>query len=363
MQDWHRGGIALLIGALLAALWTQFHHTPHKRLAALARNEGRLVIYSVTDAATARPLIRAFEARYGTWVDYREMSSLALHRRFLADAAAGRPVADVLWSSAMDLQVKLANDGHAASHVPPDAAQLPPWMGYQQQVWITSFEPIVFAYDRRALSPREVPHTRAELTGLLQRQRARFHGRVASYHVERSGVGFNLLSQDVRVGRDETWRLQRALAGVDPRLHTSSSAMLDELASGKAALAYNVIGSYAATRAGRDPRIGFVHPRDYTLVLGRLALIPRNAPHPHAARLWLDFMLSQAGQRLLARAPGTYAVRALEGEARDFDALSELLGNGFEPVFPARGLLIHLDDVKRQALLTRWRALFRVRAD
>ncbi|WP_169307256.1 ABC transporter substrate-binding protein [Chitiniphilus eburneus] len=358
MQGWHRSGLVLLGCAALIVLVSRLHHTPHKRLAALARSEGTLVVYSVTDSAVARPLIDAFEARYGTRVDYREMNSMALHRRFLDDARRNAPVADVLWSSAMDLQVKLANDGHAATHLPPDAPQLPPWMGYQQQVWITSFEPVVFAYNRRLLPARDVPHTRMALRRLLQRQPARFHGRVASYDIERSAVGFNLLSQDVRVGRDEAWRLQRALADVRPSLHASSAAMLDELASGRTLLAYNVIGSYAATRAARDPQVGFIHPRDYTLVLGRLALIPRNAPHPHAARLWLDFMLSEAGQRLLARAPGTYSVRSFDGQVRDFDALSELLGNGFEPIFPARGLLIYLDDVKRKTLLARWRTLF-----
>ncbi|UXY14327.1 ABC transporter substrate-binding protein [Chitiniphilus purpureus] len=355
MQAWRRYWVVALPFVALALLFFLLQHNSRDRLVSRARGEGHLVIYSVTDSVVARPLVAAFEARYGVRVDYREMNSIVLQQRFLEDVRQGTPVADVLWSSAMDLQIKLANDGHAAAYSPYDAQSLPPWAGYQQQVWVTSFEPVVFVYNRELLQPHEVPESRLALRQMLQRHPGRFQRRISSYDIERSAVGFNFFAQDVRVAREEAWRLQRQFGRSKVRLHGSSATMLDELSAGQTLLAYNVIGSYAAERAGKDPRLGVIYPHDYTLVMGRLALISRYAPHPSAAKLWLDFVLSEEGQRLLARTPGTFSVRRLASEARDFDALSRLLGDSFEPIFPGRGLLIYLDDLKRNVLLQRWR--------
>ncbi|MCD2476555.1 extracellular solute-binding protein, partial [Staphylococcus aureus] len=77
---------------------------------AAARKEGKVVVYSTTDTAAVRPLVKDFEALYpGVRVEYNDMNSTELYNRFISEAAAGGGSADVLWSSAMDLQVKLVN--------------------------------------------------------------------------------------------------------------------------------------------------------------------------------------------------------------------------------------------------------------
>jgi iron(III) transport system substrate-binding protein len=91
-----------------------------------AKKEGRLVVYSTTDAAAANPLLRDFATLYpGVKVDYTDMNSTELYSRFIAEVAAGTGTADLLWSSAMDLQVKLAADGNAATYASPEIAALP----------------------------------------------------------------------------------------------------------------------------------------------------------------------------------------------------------------------------------------------
>ena len=55
----------------------------------------------------------------------------------------------------------------------------------------------------------------------------------------------------------------------------SSDDMLDLLAQGKAAMAYNVLDSYAQKRIDRGTPLRIVYPDDYTLVLSHAALIPR----------------------------------------------------------------------------------------
>src|SRR5690242_16348566 len=67
-----------------------------------------LRVYSTTDTRLFEPVIRDFQSTVrGISIRYEELDAGDLYERFLADAVAGRPGADLLLSSAMDLQVKL----------------------------------------------------------------------------------------------------------------------------------------------------------------------------------------------------------------------------------------------------------------
>ena len=46
-----------------------------------AKKEGKLLVYSVTDTALVRPLIKDFESLYGIKVEYNDMNSTELYNR------------------------------------------------------------------------------------------------------------------------------------------------------------------------------------------------------------------------------------------------------------------------------------------
>lgn len=56
------------------------------------------------------------------------------------------------------------------------------------------------------------------------------------------------------------------------------------LADGRFDIGYNVLGSYARESVAASPSLRMVIPDDYALVIRRLAFVPRQAPHPSAAR-------------------------------------------------------------------------------
>src|SRR5205814_9429593 len=144
-------------------------------------------IYSVTDLAAAAPLIKDFQKLHpGIHVDYRDMNSNDVYHRYLAETAANEPSADVLWSSAMDQQAKLVNDGHALAYRSPEALALPAWAVWHDEAYGTTFEPIVFAYNRRLVSAEEVPQSHVELAAKLMRHQQKFRGRVATFDIENS---------------------------------------------------------------------------------------------------------------------------------------------------------------------------------
>src|SRR6266496_4153251 len=125
---------------------------------AAANKEGKVVIYSALDTKAAQPLIKDFNALYpNIKIEYNDMNSTEMYNRFIAEAASGQGSADVMWSSAMDLQVKLVDEGNAMTYVSPETPKLPKWAVYKNQAWGTTYEPAIFIYNKRLVSGAEIP--------------------------------------------------------------------------------------------------------------------------------------------------------------------------------------------------------------
>lgn len=335
---------------------------------ARALREGEVVVYASTDLKVAQPLIAAFEARYpGIRVRYEDLNTLELNQRFLAETAAlgsGRPApnaafADVLWSTAMDLQIKLVNDGHAQRYASPERAGLPGWAVWRDEAWGTTFEPAVIVYNRHHFAGMRAPRSRSGLARLLQENAPRWRAKVVTYDVERSGVGYLLAQQDARMG-SEFWYLAQALGRARVQLSASTADMIERIASGELVMGYNLLGSYALSLMERGAAIDVIAPRDYTLVMSRVAFIARRAPRPNAARLWLDYLLSREGQALLAKSTSQlYTIRTDTDSVHTAAALSERLGYALKPISVGPGLLAAQDALRKRAFLARWREAMR----
>ncbi|CAN5455410.1 ABC transporter substrate-binding protein [soil metagenome] len=314
-----------------------------------ARREGALTIYANTGDLEMGPLLEAFRHDHpGLKVTFTRENSAELHARYLAEMKAGRPSADLVWSSAMDLQVKLINDGYAQTYLPPDRAALPKWAIWKNQGYGVTAEPIVFAYDRRRLAPALAPRSHAALRAALEH--GDLKGPVATFDPARSSVGLLYYSQD-RLAWADTLALNRAIGASQPRLYESTATLLDGLTAGDAVLGYNVVGSYALERRKIDPNLEIIFPSDYTLVMSRIAFISARAEHPNAARLFLDFLLSRRGQALLASRSLTPVRQDLNG-----GGVAKPPAEAARPIDVGPALLANLDQMRRARLVAEWRA-------
>ena len=325
---------------------------PLRRARAASR---RLRVLATTDRPIAEPLIRAFEQQYPDQaIDYVQVGSAEAYEGFVASNGQS---ADVLWSSAMDLQIKLVNDGLAQPYRSPHVEQLPPWAVWRHEAWATTWEPVGFAFDRRRLSTSEMPRTHDDLTALLRGDPARFGRRVASYDIERSGIGYMLAAQDAAAAPSAP-ALVQALGLCRASLHAMTQDMVNAITGGEVLIAHNALGSYVEAAMQQQPALGIIYPRDYTLIMSRVALISRSAREPEAARRWLDFLLSPRGQQLLGQMPGLQSVR-LDAPATGSTAeLRRQLGNAARPIPLGLGLLADLDRSKRTLLTRRWQRAF-----
>src|SRR5207244_6084174 len=133
-------------------------------------------------------------------------------------------------------------------------------------------EPIAIVYNKRLLPAEDVPKTPADLTQLLATKADKYQKKVTTYDAEKSGVGFLLVNQDAKLD-SQFWDLVKAMGARGVNMQSSTGTMMERISSGENLIGYNILGSYALTRAKKDPSVGVAFTTDYNLVLSRLVFV------------------------------------------------------------------------------------------
>ena len=250
---------------------------------------------------------------------------------------------DVAISSAMDLQMKLANDGLVLAHTSNATRRVPDWARWRDHVYAFTQEPAAIVLSNAAFGDEPVPATRQELIALLRSDPERFTGKVGTYDVRVSGLGYLFATQDARTS-ETFWRLAEVMGNLEPQLYCCSSDMIDDVATGKLAVAYNVLGSYAIARDDAEPAVTVLLPTDFTTVMLRTALIPADTDRPEEAGLFVDHLLELAWTD---SDPAAFPFDVADPGAETGDPRLSRIRLG-------PGLLVYLDPLKRRSFIAEW---------
>jgi ABC-type Fe3+ transport system substrate-binding protein len=315
----------------------------------------RLLVRGTTDIALFDPVLALFAAaRPDLSITYEQWGSNDLYDIAVAACAGQSPAADLLISSSVDQQVKLVNDGCAQVHQSPATDALPAALNWRDEVFGITREPAVIVYNRALVPASDVPLSRFRLIDLLRAEDGRYDGKVATYDIEQSGLGYLFAFADSQQATTFGGVIE-AFARSQAVTTCCSAEIIDGVASGQYLIAYNVLGSYALARADDDKNIAVVAPSDYTLVLSRAALIPKRASNPSDAGALIDFLLSDAGRRSLA---AEHLVMD-PAEMRDQGLLGSADGaTNLRPISLSPMLLVGLDQQRRAHFIALWRATF-----
>lgn len=300
---------------------------------------GQIKILSTADLNLFAPIIESFQASgAGLDVIYTTVSSSEVLQAVVVEGE----VFDLVVSSAMDLQTKLANDGFAVPATGFAQDLVPDWAKWRDSVFAFTQEPAAIVLSAAAFQGLDIPRTRQDLISVLRAHPDRFQGRVGTYDIRNSGLGYMFATQDSRTS-EVYWRLSEVFGQLETRLYCCSSDMIEDVSGGTIAVAYNVLGSYARARTDLADQIVVIEPDDFTTVMLRSALIPRRAPNPEGAKAFLDHLLEQAwGDPAQNGFPyPTYGA--------DRDDVSK-----YRPIRMGPGLLVYLDRFKRDQFLDAW---------
>ncbi|HWP57946.1 MAG TPA: extracellular solute-binding protein [Candidatus Acidoferrales bacterium] len=259
-----------------------------ERLIAGAKKEGELVIYGTTDLRQSTIINDKFREKY-PFIDVKlnRFTSDKLYPRLIAETRSGKFLADVLQNNTLGMHF-LRKGKFLAPYVSPEERFYPKDFkdpGY----WVTSSMNLhVIAYNTKAVARDKLPRTWEDL---LQPQ---WQGRMMLNPREQ---WFAWILQIM--GKEKGLAYMRALAKQKLAIRHESTAMRAQLVvAGEADV--EIDSTYSVIR----PLMKNGAPVDWT-TLGPALVVPvayglaQRAPHPNAAKLFIDFVLSKEGQQLV----------------------------------------------------------------
>lgn len=289
-----------------------------------------LRILSSTDTSFFAPIIEGFLTTNRTLtVEYVVTSTARIPPVFRAQPDAF----DLVISSAMDLQLKLANDGYALRI---NGLNHPPAAEWRESLFAFTSEPAAIVVNLNAFTNEPLPETRQDLIRALRARPEVFEGRVGTYDIRQSGLGYLFATQDARAS-ETYWRLMEVMGALQTRLYCCSSDMIDDLASGELMVAYNVLESYAAARVTDDDTLAIILPSDFPTTMMRTALVSAASRSPELAASFIEHLISLPQTDLPLPALKTR-----------YDGV-ELATIALEPA-----LMTYLDTLKKRTFLTEW---------
>jgi iron(III) transport system substrate-binding protein len=275
-----------------------------ERLIAGAKKEGVLNVYSSMTSDDQRVLIDGFGKKYGIKLQFWRASSESILRRALTEHRAGRYEVDAIETSAAEMEAlhreKLLQEvrsPHLADIVPAALRPHREWIGDRLNI-------ISAGYNTRLVRRDERPKTYEDLTD------PRWKGRLGIEADD--AVWFGALAN--AMGEDTAVRIFRDMVRTNGISVRRGHTLLANLViSGEVPFALTLYHYKAEQlKNAGAPLDWYVIPPGFARFLGTGIL--RRAPHPHAAVLFLDFMLYEAQQLLVTRdfTPTNMKVRPLD---------------------------------------------------
>jgi iron(III) transport system substrate-binding protein len=256
-----------------------------------AKREGKLVWYTTLATDQNKQIAAAFEKKYpGVAVDTFRTGSSALAQRLLTEAKARRHLADAIETTPggmmtfRESQLLLPYASPYLTAFPDDAKER---AAKNTVLWTAVRESYVgFAYNKRYLNAADVPKN---FEGLLRPALKDNMG------IAGEDTGARIIGAMVRV-KGEAWVYR--LKEQNLRMHMMAGSALTQLvAAGEIFASPSQFYSATNVAAKRGAPVVWV-PMDLVVASAGSAGVYVNAPRPHAALLFVDFLLSPDGQKL-----------------------------------------------------------------
>jgi iron(III) transport system substrate-binding protein len=262
-----------------------------KKVVEMAKKEGGLVFYTSMDAGDARSLTEAFQKKYPfIKTDLFRGGREAVFSRFSLERKAGRYVTDVVSVGEFHV-LEMKKQGLLTAYPSPEAQAFPKDFRDPQGYWTCVYLTVsVLAYNTNRVKAEELPRRYDDLLNPKWKKRMALDA-----NEERWVPG---LIQSM--GRDKAVNFLKALAQQDIYIRRGRSLLTQLLLAGEFDVQIVAYWHEVNRLMKRNAPVGWVGIEPAVTGAPQLSLVDR-APHPNAARLFIDFVLSAEGQGTIAK--------------------------------------------------------------
>jgi len=293
-----------------------------KFIEAEALKEGKVVMYASDAPALINAWSAAFKKRYPQ-IDAQivRMSTRDMLQRATAESRAGKPATDLLHPPAVELAV-LQRMNMTAKYISPEAKALGAGYSDPDGAWtIHWIAAEVVGFNTNLVDRKIIP---VPIEGLANPD---LKGKLARTSTGGRWVGGVLKVKGEAAGME----LLKKIADQQPRLYESNSAVMNALGSGQVAVGFDINLSDLIIAKQKGAPLDYVIP-DPLFILPVYQVVMKDAPHPYAAVLLYDWILSKEGQSVYdgigqigTRADMTYPGAEYIKDAKNITSLSATL--------------------------------------
>ena len=272
------------------------------RLVQRARQEGRLVLYTSLAPTESTPLASAFEKKYGVKVEIWRALSDKVVQRAITEARARRHAVDVIETNGPEMEM-LAREKLLAEFHSPYLADLPPAAIPAHRTWFPDrINSYVVGYNTTKVRRSEIPATYEGFTD------PKWKGRIGLEATDTEWMATLIKTW----GADKGMDYFRRLSALRPDVREGHILLATLVAAGEIPVGLTLYDSNVVALKRKGAPIDFV-PVQPVVARPQGIGVARNAPHPNAALLFADYVLSPEGQKLfesLGRVPASTRVRS-----------------------------------------------------
>jgi iron(III) transport system substrate-binding protein len=281
--------VASILAVTVGATWAQ------------GNPENSVVVYSAADADMVNAGVAAFEKKYpGIKVSTVVAGTGEIIKRMEAEKA--RPLGDVGWSFGPEAIGD--QKGLFEPYLTKEAAGFFPGQIPADHVW-TPFTtmPYVIMYNKKLVSEAEKPKAWKDLLD------PKWKGKIAYADASKSGSSYTLLVTWLTIygKNDAGWKFVEDLLR-QCKVLPKSSMTYQGVANGEYPLGPTFEqGAFEYLKGGAA--VGLIYPTEGTAITLDGSAVIKNAPHPTAAKLFLDFTVSKELQDIMVERFGRRSVR------------------------------------------------------
>ena len=267
--------------------WGQTDHT--KALIEGAKKEGKVVWYTALSIQDAELLIKRFEQTYPfIKIETLRLVTDALLTKILTETKAGAYNADVIEIPGIAGNI-LKKEGLFEKYASPESKAYPASMKDSGGTWTSFFiHTLVLVYNTQLVKKEELPRMYEDLIN------PKWKGKIVLRDEDYETFGMMLKV----MGREKGMSFMRRLGAQGVDLRNSFTLGVQGVASGEIPLGMNLYGTHTEEFKKKGAPVDWV-PMEFVLTTVEPLAVSSRAPHPNAARLFVDFLLSKEAQTIM----------------------------------------------------------------
>lgn len=254
---------------------------------------GKVVVYMPSPSGLNEKYIADFEEKTGVEVELFEGTTGEILARL--ETEKDNPVADVIVLASWSDGLSMKKSGQLMSYTPKNADKLyDGWMDEDNQLFGTSASAVGVIYNTTI-----IPELSADWNELTDEQ---YRDQIAIPDPEKSGSCKDFLAGYMYAYGDDGWKTWENLASIGMTVPGANKAALEAVTTGEKGILVAGVDYNAYSSIAKGEPLQIYYPESGTVINPRPAMILNTSSNVDNAKAFVDYLLSDDAQQLVADA-------------------------------------------------------------